>query len=155
MFSRAAPQGVSPLELWNRYSALEEEEGEDESQVPLLGEMARIEMRRAPESDDGEEDLALLKTQLGRARARYEVAQEAFEADRKRAYKLRRPQNRVVGQEYVKAYEELDRLAAKVSWAQSSRMIGCSSSSSCSGDSGSNSLTKAVNRFNKGFRGHP
>ena len=117
--------------------------------------MAGIETIRAPESDDGEEELGKLHALLGRARAKYEVAQEAFEADRKRAYRLRRPQNRAVGQEYVKAYDELDRLVARVRWAESSRTIGCASSSSSSGDSGSNSVTKAVNRFNKGFRGLP
>ena len=120
--------------------------------MPLLGEMAGLEDRQKPDSDEGKEDLAELEASLNRARGRFELAQRVHDADSKRAYQGRKPQNKVVVKEYWDAYKVYDTLAAELGWKRA-KLSAPASSSSSDGESSSN--VQSPNRFNRGFRGRP
>ena len=92
---------VAPRGRWGRSSRATAEVQEAEDEINELQEM-----------------LTEMKAEKEFAKKRYEVALEAFDRDRKRAYAARRQVARGVQQEYLKSYEAYEGIEERVSRLQ-------------------------------------
>ena len=67
------------------------------------------------------DSIATLQTQARAAKRAFHAVQDAFERDRKEAWRCHRKQNPDLTKKYFATYELMDKLQGKLSWARSAR----------------------------------